>query len=38
MDELDNIDFEAAELAAEKFAERKPEFDADEADCEGCKI
>lgn len=38
MDEFDNIDFEAAELAAEKVAERKPEFDADEADCEGCKI
>lgn len=40
MDDLDlsRLDTEEAERKAAEVAERKPEVDEGESDCEGCKI
>lgn len=32
------VDIEEAERKAAEVADRKPEFEDDEGDCEGCKI
>lgn len=35
---LDSLDLESAEAKAKEVADRKPDIDDDEQDCEGCKI
>lgn len=36
--DLDYLDLDSAEKNAAEVADRKPEIEDDEGDCEGCKI